>query len=158
MKDERPVAQADFVAGFEERWPGNALAVHERAILRRRVVQFAPLGRVNHDGAVPPRDATIEDGDIAKIGHDLKRDLIVLRRAGVQLRGIAFDTEVASYVLDPGRREHSLAGLAGILRQYEPFAFRIPRAVRAGRAARIPRLRRGPWVLCAYIACFLQFA
>ncbi|HEX9107053.1 MAG TPA: DNA polymerase I [Longimicrobiales bacterium] len=54
----------------------------------------------------------LEDAGVAKIGQNLKYDLLALRRVGVTLRGIAFDTMVASYVIDPGRREHSLEALA----------------------------------------------
>lgn len=56
--------------------------------------------------------ALLEDPEIEKVGQDLKHDLLLLRRAGVQLRGIAFDTMIASYLLDPGRREHGLDSLA----------------------------------------------
>jgi DNA polymerase I len=54
----------------------------------------------------------LEDPAVEKIGQNLKYDLLVLRRAGISLRGVAFDTMVASYVLDPGRREHGLDALA----------------------------------------------
>jgi DNA polymerase-1 len=54
----------------------------------------------------------LEDPAILKIGQNLKYDLIVLERAGVALRGVTFDTMVASYVLDPNRRQHSLDSLA----------------------------------------------
>lgn len=54
----------------------------------------------------------LEDPSVEKIGQNLKYDLLVLRRAGVELRGIAFDTMIASYLLDPGRREHGLDSLA----------------------------------------------
>jgi DNA polymerase-1 len=56
--------------------------------------------------------ALLEDVSIAKTGHNLKFELLVLRRAGVQLGGVQFDTMVASYVLDPGRRSHELSVLA----------------------------------------------
>ncbi|MQA91715.1 MAG: DNA polymerase I [Gemmatimonas sp.] len=54
----------------------------------------------------------LSDPTVEKIGHDLKFDLSVLRRAGIALRGIAFDTMVASYLIDPNRREHGLDSLA----------------------------------------------
>jgi DNA polymerase-1 len=54
----------------------------------------------------------LEDGSVAKIGHDLKRIALTLSTAGVTLRGEAFDTMVASYVLDPGRRSHEFEVLA----------------------------------------------
>ncbi|HET7273749.1 MAG TPA: DNA polymerase I [Longimicrobiaceae bacterium] len=56
--------------------------------------------------------ALLEDPDVEKIGQNLKYDFLVLRRAGVKLNGIDFDTMIASYLLDPGRREHGLDSLA----------------------------------------------
>ncbi|MFN8668206.1 MAG: DNA polymerase I [Gemmatimonadaceae bacterium] len=56
--------------------------------------------------------AVLEDPAIAKVGQNAKFDLLVLRTAGVTVRGIDFDTMLASYVLDPGRRSHSLDLLA----------------------------------------------
>ncbi len=60
------------------------------------------------DGKLAAVRAVLEDVSIAKIGHDLKRSALALDRAGVGLEGGAFDTMVASYVLDPGRRGHGL--------------------------------------------------
>jgi DNA polymerase-1 len=54
----------------------------------------------------------LEDPGVAKVGQNLKYDLLVFRRAGIQLRGIEFDTMIASYLLDPGSREHGLDALA----------------------------------------------
>src|SRR5690606_18484561 len=50
----------------------------------------------------------LENSLIAKISDDLKRDELALRREGIRLRGQAFDTMLASYVLDPARREHGI--------------------------------------------------
>jgi DNA polymerase-1 len=54
----------------------------------------------------------LEDPSVGKIGQNLKYDLIVLEGAGVKMRGVVFDTMVASYVLDPNRRQHGLDALA----------------------------------------------
>ncbi len=54
----------------------------------------------------------LEDAAIRKVGHNLKFDLNVLRRHGVRLAGISFDTMVASYVLDASRSSHRLDVLA----------------------------------------------
>ena len=43
-----------------------------------------------------------------KIGHNLKDQWVLLRRHGVRLQGIAFDTMIASYLLTPEQRSHSL--------------------------------------------------
>ncbi len=62
--------------------------------------------------AMRPLVELLEDDSVEKVGQDVKRSMVVLRRAGVVLRGIAFDTMIASYLIDPGRREHGLESLA----------------------------------------------
>ena len=57
-------------------------------------------------------EAVLEDAAIAKVGHDLKFDAIVLERHGVALRGIETDTMLASYLLDATRSAHPLEELA----------------------------------------------
>ena len=47
-----------------------------------------------------------------KIGHDLKRIMAALGRKGIVLKGLSFDTMVASYLLNPGRSDHTLTALA----------------------------------------------
>jgi len=54
----------------------------------------------------------ISDPDIGKIGHNLKFDMLHLRRHGMELRGIADDTMVMSYLLFPNRRAHKLKELS----------------------------------------------
>jgi DNA polymerase-1 len=54
----------------------------------------------------------LEDPAIAKVGHDLKFDAIVLERHGVTLGGIETDTMIASYLLDSTRSAHPLEDLA----------------------------------------------
>jgi DNA polymerase-1 len=54
----------------------------------------------------------LEDASVPKITQNGKFDTLLLRRAGVQLRGIGFDTMIASYLLDPGRRSHLLEALS----------------------------------------------
>ena len=48
----------------------------------------------------------------AKVCSDAKRDAIALGSAGVPLAGVVFDTTVASYLLDPERRAHTLNEVA----------------------------------------------
>jgi DNA polymerase-1 len=42
------------------------------------------------------------------VGHDIKSDLMLLRRLGLEPRPYAFDTMLASYLLNPERRSHML--------------------------------------------------
>lgn len=61
---------------------------------------------------VAPLRAMLEDPAVKKTAHNAKYDLLVLRRAGVTLRGLDFDSMLASYVHDPGRRSHAIDALA----------------------------------------------
>jgi DNA polymerase-1 len=54
----------------------------------------------------------LESPEIRKIGQNLKYDAIVLRNLGVTLAGLAFDTMIASYLIDAGGRSHNLDELA----------------------------------------------
>jgi DNA polymerase-1 len=65
-----------------------------------------------HSPEVAPLVAMLEDPSVKKVGQNLKYDFLVFRRAGVGLRGLDFDTMIGSYLLEPGRREHSLDALA----------------------------------------------
>lgn len=62
--------------------------------------------------ALPLLRDVLEDGGIAKVGQNIKYDAEVLRRHGVELKGIRFDTMIASYVINPGLRQHNLDYLA----------------------------------------------
>lgn len=57
----------------------------------------------------------LEDSNIGKLGHNLKFDWLFLRSAGVKTQGIAFDSMLASYLLEPASSGHSLKTLAGHL-------------------------------------------
>nr|MBL0731925.1 DNA polymerase I [Desulfobacterales bacterium] len=54
----------------------------------------------------------LENPEIKKIGQNIKYDWIVLARHGVNLAGVAFDTMLASYLLNPSKRAHSLDQIA----------------------------------------------
>jgi DNA polymerase-1 len=60
------------------------------------------------DAGMEPLRVLLADPEVAKVGQNIKYDLIVLEGAGATLEGIAFDTSLASYCLDPGKREHAL--------------------------------------------------
>ena len=65
-----------------------------------------------HSEAMAPLRAMLEDVGVKKLAQNAKYDVLVLRGAGVRLAGLEFDTMLASYVLDPGRRSHGLDLLA----------------------------------------------
>jgi DNA polymerase-1 len=80
----------------------------------------APLGAKHLDiEAIRPKLAPLlADPSVKKIGQNIKYDLLVLRNAGMPLRGIHFDTMVASYCLDP-ERSHSMDNMAADFLDYQ---------------------------------------
>jgi len=54
----------------------------------------------------------LEDNRIKKYGHNIKLDYSVLFRKGITLKGIGGDTLVASYLLNPSRKNHELKDIA----------------------------------------------
>lgn len=73
-----------------------------------RVVNLPPLDSAE----MMPLRLLLEDSAVRKITPNAKHDMLVLRRIGIDLAGLEFDTMLASYVLDPGRRSHALDVLA----------------------------------------------
>ena len=66
----------------------------------------APLG-VNHlilDKIRPRLGPILADEKMRKIGQNIKYDILVLQNAGLPVKGVYFDTMVASYCLDPARK------------------------------------------------------
>ncbi|HXQ28429.1 MAG TPA: DNA polymerase I [Gemmatimonadales bacterium] len=59
-----------------------------------------------------PLRALLGDPGVPKAGHNIKYDWLVLRRAGVELGGVVYDSMLAGFLLDPGRRSHALDELA----------------------------------------------
>lgn len=53
-----------------------------------------------------------ENSKIKKIAHNAKFDIRVLKNTGLEVRGLDFDTMIASYVLNPGTRGHGLDALS----------------------------------------------
>jgi DNA polymerase-1 len=68
--------------------------------------------QLQRDHAMARLKPLLEDPEIHKIGQNIKYDWMVLRRFGVNLAGVVFDTMVASYLISPGKRAHSLEQIA----------------------------------------------
>ncbi|HEU4828678.1 MAG TPA: DNA polymerase I [Gemmatimonadales bacterium] len=64
------------------------------------------------DARLAPLRELLADPLVPKAGHNIKYDAAVLRRAGVTLAGVTYDSMLASFVLEPGRRSHAIDSLA----------------------------------------------
>lgn len=54
----------------------------------------------------------LENPELPKCGHNLKFDASIFIRHGIQLQGVAFDTMLASQLVDPRQPSHNLDNLA----------------------------------------------
>ncbi len=81
---------------------------------------YVPLGHSRIDlphALVPAETMTalaplLEDEGVQKVSAHAKRDRVVLERLGGRVRGLSFDTLIAAYLLDPGRRAYALEDIA----------------------------------------------
>lgn len=78
---------------------------------------YIPLGhstgrQLEPDKTLARLKPLLEDPRLTKIGQNIKYDWIVLKRSGIELKGVIFDTMVASYLLNPTRRAHNLEMIA----------------------------------------------
>jgi DNA polymerase-1 len=96
--------RADLV-GISFSWqPHKAYYLPVRAPLGQKHLDLKELGR-----KLAP---ILEDEDVKKIGQNIKYDMLVLKNAQMPIKGVYFDTMVASYCLDPLRTGHSLDSMA----------------------------------------------
>jgi DNA polymerase-1 len=82
-----------------------------------------PLGQKHLDIKMIRREIgpILADESIKKIGQNIKYDLLILRNAGMDVKGVYFDTMVASYCLASEGRRHSMDAMARDFLNYEPI-------------------------------------
>ncbi len=65
----------------------------------------------------------LEDENLPKYGQNIKYDMLVLGHYGIQMKGVTFDSMVASYVLNPSRHSHGMDNLAEEFLNYRTITF-----------------------------------
>jgi len=78
----------------------------------------------NPSVSIPMVKPILEDEKIKKVGQNIKFDLLVLKRAKIELRGIYFDTMIASYLLNPAERRHNMDDLAEKYLNYKTITYK----------------------------------
>ncbi|MFA5389567.1 MAG: DNA polymerase I [Candidatus Omnitrophota bacterium] len=75
---------------------------------------YAALGPkgIKMETALGVLRSALEDEKIKKIGQNIKYDKLVLLNHGIELKGMVYDTMIASYLLNPSRMSHGLDDLA----------------------------------------------
>ena len=89
-----------------------AVAAGEAAYLPLAHDYLGAPAQLERDWVLARLKPLLEDEDKRKVGQNLKFDRNVLRNHGIELRGIAFDTMLESYVLDSTATRHNMDALA----------------------------------------------
>jgi DNA polymerase-1 len=95
------------------------------------VAYYLPVGHT-YPGVGPQMDShealrllkpILTDAKVKKIGQNIKYDAEVFAGCGIELKGLFFDTMVASYVIDPTLRQHNLDYLAQHYLSYKMLSY-----------------------------------
>lgn len=118
---------------FNDRLVGISIAIvpHE--------AWYIPCRPDNTKRIIDTLRPVFENESIAKIGQNIKFDLMVLRHAGLDVRGRLYDTMIIHYLLDPESR-HGMDHLAATFLNYTP----IPIEELIGKGARQITMDRVP--------------
>lgn len=79
--------------------------------------------QLDRDWVLEQLKPILEDESLAKVGQNLKYDASVLARYGIDMRGIKFDTMLASYVYNSVAGKHDMDSLALRFLQHSCISF-----------------------------------
>ena len=100
---------------------------------------YIPCDAENTPRVIEALRPVFEDGRIAKIGQNVKFDIMVLRHAGLDVKGMLYDTMIIHYLLDPEAR-HGMDYLSRTYLDYSP----VPIEELIGKGARQITMDRVP--------------
>jgi len=63
------------------------------------------------DGNIKLIKALMEEPKVKKAGHDIKQDMLLLKKYGIEVEPVAFDTMIAAYLLNPSRGGYRIGDL-----------------------------------------------
>lgn len=89
--------------------PMRALPVGVGFAVQKGVAYYVPLnGAMGIEAALRHLKPLFENPEVGFFGHNVKYDLHVLANIGIHVSHLSFDTILASYLLNPSSRRHSL--------------------------------------------------
>ena len=81
---------------------------------------YVPMSADNRAEMLEALRPLLENNGVEKVGQNIKFDLLMLRREGVEVRGKLWDTMIMHYLIDPESR-HGMNHLAQTLLGYQPI-------------------------------------
>ena len=91
--------------------------------------------------------SVLENPGIKKIGQNIKYDWMVLKRHGINLAGVVFDTMLASYLINPSKRAHNLDQIALDFLDHKTITYQdvTGKGKKGVSFARVPLETAGPY-------------
>ncbi len=89
-----------------------AVSAHEAAYVPLAHSYMGVPEQLDRDAVLAALKPLLEDPARAKVGQHAKYDINILARYGIEVRGVAFDTMLESYVLDSTATRHDMDSLA----------------------------------------------
>ena len=89
----------------------------------------------------------LENPGIKKIGQNIKYDWMVLKRHGINLAGVVFDTMLASYLINPSKRAHNLDQIALDFLDHKTITYQdvTGKGKKGVSFSRVPLEKAGPY-------------
>ncbi|HIW97955.1 MAG TPA: DNA polymerase I [Candidatus Tidjanibacter gallistercoris] len=81
---------------------------------------YVPISEGDREGFLAMLRPLLEEPSIAKIGQNIKFDIMALAAAGIRVAGFKYDTMILHYLLDPESR-HGMNHLARFYLNYSPI-------------------------------------
>ncbi|HHW32329.1 MAG TPA: DNA polymerase I [Clostridiaceae bacterium] len=98
----------DRINNFESKIIGAGISCDED-----KACYISLNGNLKEDDFLINFKDILENENIKKIGHDLKSLLVYLKKKDIELKGLAFDTMIAAYLINPSRDTYTVSELAG---------------------------------------------
>jgi len=115
--------EAEIVGIAFSHTPGEAFYIAAEESLGQSAFELFPV-ELDMKAHLEQLRPLFADPSVKKGGQNVKYDVAVLERQGVQVKGIGFDTMLESYVLDPAAVSHGLDALTLRYLGYKKIATR----------------------------------
>lgn len=97
------------IVGISLAWePNKAVYIP----IRFPAAQKSLFGEDNNIEFLELLKPVLENSEIPKCGQNLKYDMLILKRSGIWLQGVEFDTMIAAFLIQPDSRSYKLDRLA----------------------------------------------
>ncbi len=80
--------------------------------------------QIDRDKALETLRPLLTSRTVPKAGQNIKYDYVVARNHGIEISPVAFDTMVASYVINPSRRTHNLETISLEYLGHRPISYK----------------------------------